>query len=556
MPKLDLPKSDAIVVGSGPNGLAAAIRLAQAGWTVVVVESAPTPGGGVRSAELTRPGFVHDICSSVYPMTVCSPFLRTLPLEDHGLDWVFPPAALAHPFDDGSAALLYPSLEQTVAGLGEDGAAYQRLMGSLVPRWQDLLADVFAPLHFPRHPFLMARFGLSAIRSARGLARSAFKSERARALFAGLAAHSMLPLENLSSAAVALVLGLAAHAAGWPFVRGGAQHLTSALVSYLKSLGGQVITGCTVESLDQLPPARAVLLDVTPRQLLRMAGNGVLRSPDSYDHRAASSVDSGATSSASRRDNGGDAGSVAVSGWASYKRKLEHYRYGVAAYKIDWALSRPVPWRAPECRMAGTVHLGGTLDEVCEAERRPWEATSQSGQGSAAWTFDRPFVLFAQPTLFDSSRAPYYAVPGASARDAATERESAPGSPARAGAAPDSVGHTAWAYCHVPNGYTGDMTAAIENQVERFAPGFRDCVLARSVMGPIALERHNPNLVGGDIAGGAMVLSQLFLRPTASLYRTPLSGVYLCSSSTPPGPGVHGMCGYFAAEAALKHSQR
>jgi phytoene dehydrogenase-like protein len=566
MPKLDLPKAEAIVVGSGPNGLAAAIRLAQAGWPVVVVESAGTPGGGVRSAELTRPGFVHDVCSSVYPMAVCSPFLRTLPLEDHGLDWVFPPAALAHPFDDGSAALLYPSLAETVAGLGRDGAAYQRLIGTFVPRCQDLLADVLAPPRLPRHPFLMARFGLSAIRSAHGLARATFKTERARALFAGLAAHSMLPLEKLSSAAAGLALGLTAHAAGWPFVRGGAQQLTNALVSYLKSLGGQVITGCTVESLEQLPPARAVLLDVTPRQFLKMAGNGVSSSPGSYDNCVAGSTGN-PTSAAGRRDNNSDPNTVPASGWASYKRKLERYRYGLAAYKIDWALSRPVPWRAPECRMAGTVHLGGTLDEICESERRPWEATSQGEQGSAAWTSDRPFVLFAQPSLFDPSRAPASAVRADSVRSAPTEAGNAPrppaggdvaraGQAARTSVARDEAEHTAWGYCHVPNGYTGDMTAAIEKQVERFAPGFRNCVLARSVMGPVALERHNPNVVGGDIAGGAMVLSQLLLRPTASLYRTPLTGVYLCSSSTPPGPGVHGMCGYFAAEVAMKRGRR
>lgn len=478
---LDLPKADAIVVGSGPNGLAAAIRLAQAGWMVTLVESASTPGGGVRSAELTLPGFVHDVCSSVYPMGSCSPFLSTLPLKDHGLEWIFPPAALAHPFDDGTATLLHHSLDETAAGLGVDGEAYRRLIGDLVPRWQELFADVFTPLGIPRHPFLMARFGLRAIRSGRGLARSAFKTEKARGFFAGLAAHSMLPLEDLSSSAVALVLATAAHAAGWPFARGGSQQFAGALVSYLKSLGGHVVTECNVASLDQLPPARAVLFDVTPRQFLEIAGD---RLP------------------------------------GPYRRKLERYRYGAAAYKIDWALSQPVPWRAPECSLAGTVHLGGTLDEICESERRPWE-TSAAGQGSAGWTSEHPYVLFAQPSLFDPSRAP-------------------------------EGKHAAWAYCHVPNSYTGNMTAMIENQVERFAPGFRDCILARSVMTPAALERHNPNIVGGDIGGGAMNLSQLFLRPTASLYRTPLSGVYLCSSSTPPGPGVHGMCGYWAAMEALR----
>jgi len=477
MPTLDLPKTDAIVIGAGPNGLAAAIRLAQAGWSVVVVESAATPGGGVRSAELTLPGFVHDICSAVYPMAVCSPFLRTLPVQEHGLEWIFPRAALAHPLDDGTAGLIYPSLEETMVAMGADGAAYQRTIGDLVPHWQELLADALAPPRPPRHPFLMAKFGLRAIRPAESVARR-FKTERTRALFAGLGAHSMLPLDKLSTAAIALVLGLTAHAAGgWPIARRGAQQLTAGLVGFLRSLGGQVMTGCKAESLDQLPKVRAVLLDVTPRQFLRMAGDGP---------RSASS-------------------------WTSYRRKLERYRYGVGSFKVDWALSRPVPWRASECRLAATVHLGGTLAEISDSERRPW----------TGGVSDRPFVLFAQPSLFDPSRAP-------------------------------ADQHTGWGYCHVPNGYTGDMTAAIESQVERFAPGFRDCILARSVMGPRELEAHNPNIVGGDIGGGAAILSQLFLRPTASTYRTPFPGIYLCSSSTPPGPGVHGMCGYWAAETVLR----
>ncbi len=491
MPKLGLPKTDAIVVGSGPNGLAAAIRLAQSGWSVVVLESASTPGGGVRSAELTLPGFVHDVCSSVYPMGVSSPFFSTLPLKDHGLEWIFPPAALAHPLDDGTAVLLHKSLTETAAGLGSDGAAYQRLMGGLVARWQDLIADVLAPPRWPKHPVLMARFGLSAIRSARSLARTAFKTERARALFAGLGAHSVLPLENLATAAVALTLAVPAHAAGWPIVRGGAQQLTNALASYFKTLSGEVITGLHVEALEDLPPAKAVLLDVTPRQFLTMAGF--------YGHN--SHVPAG----------------------GSYRRKLERYRYGVAAFKIDWALSGPVPWRAPECALAGTVHLGGTLDEICASERHA--AEPRLPVTTSGWTSEDPFVLFAQPSLFDPSRVP-------------------------------SGKHTAWGYCHVPNGYTGDMTAAIERQVERFAPGFRARILARSVMGPTELERHNPNLIGGDIAGGEPSLSQLFLRPTASTYSTPFPGVYLCSSSTPPGPGVHGMCGFWAAERAIRDAKR
>jgi phytoene dehydrogenase-like protein len=470
--KPELPKTDAIVVGSGPNGMAAAIRLAQAGWSVVVLERAATPGGGVSSAEVTLPGFVHDICSSVYPMVVCSPYLSTLPLQEHGLEWVFPPSPVAHPFDDGTAALLCKSLEDTAAGLGRDGRAYKSLLGDLVAHWQDLFGAALAPLTTIRKPLLMASFGLRGIRSVRMIARAYFQTERARGLLAGIGAHALIPLEMLASAAPALMLATAGHAVGWPFARGGSQQLTNALVSYLKSLGGQVITGWPVQSLDELPQARAVLLDITPRQFLKLAGS---RLP------------------------------------ARYSGKLERYRYGMAAYKLDWALREPVPWAARECRMAGTVHLGGSLDEISDSERRAWR-----GQLS-----ERPYVLFAQPTLFDPTRTP-------------------------------AGRHTAWGYCHVPNGYKGSMTEAIEKQVERFAPGFRDCILARSVMGPAELEQHNPNLIGGDIAGGAPTLGQLFLRPTARMYGTPLKGLYLCSSSTPPGPGVHGLCGYFAAEMALK----
>ncbi len=473
--KLDLPAADAIVVGSGPNGLAAAIRLAQQGWSVTVLEAAATPGGGVRSQELTLPGYVHDVCSSVYPLTACSPFFRRLPLKEHGLEWVFPPVALANPFEDGSAAILAKSMDETVRSLGKDGDSYRRLIERFSVHWEALLEDLLAPLRFPRHPFHFWKFGMMAIRSSRGLAHSHFATEHGRIFFAGLAAHSMLPLEFLSTAGFGLLLALSAHAVGWPVARGGAQQLTSSLVSYLASLGGTVITNCLVESLDQLPPARAVLLDVTPRQLLKLAG---ARLPDSY------------------------------------RRKLNRFRYGMAAFKLDWALEGPIPWRASECSQAGTIHLGGSLAEICESERSAWQ-----GKFSG-----KPFVLLSQPSLFDPSRAP-------------------------------AGKHTAWAYCHAPNGYKEDVTEAIEAQIERFAPGFGKLVLARSVLKPFDLEQHNPNLVGGDIAGGASTLSQFFLRPTAGLYRTPIKGTYLCSSSTPPGAGVHGMCGYFAAEAALADSE-
>lgn len=459
------------MVGSGPNGMAAAIRMAQAGKSVLLLEGSETPGGGVRSAALTLPGFVHDICSSVYPLAVCSPFFRTLHLEKHGVEWVFPQVGLAHPFDDGSAAALYVSVEETAATLGSDGKNYQRLVASFLPRWKELLQDALAPIRLPSHPFLFAKFGLRAIRSSKGFAGTHFQTDHGRTFFAGLAAHSLLPMEFLSTAGVGIMLAVLGHAVGWPFVRGGSQQLTSALLSILRSLGGQVVTGCWVESLDQLPPARTILLDVTPRQLLKIAG---IRLP------------------------------------ASYRRKLERFRYGMGIFKMDWALHQPIPWRAAQCRQAGTIHLGGSFEEICASERQSWTGNPATP----------PFVLVSQPSLFDSTRSP-------------------------------EGKHTAWAYCHVPHGFTGNMTAAIEGQIDRFAPGFRDCIAARSIMSPKEMEMHNPNLVGGDIGGGAATLNQLFLRPTASLYRTPVKGVYLCSSSTPPIPGVHGMCGYYAAEAAL-----
>lgn len=463
---------DAVVVGSGPNGLAAAIILARTGLKVLVLEAEETTGGGVRSAALTLPGFVHDICSAVHPLAIASPFFSTLPLAEHGLEWIHPSAPLAHPFDDGTAAVLERSVSATGERLGQDGAVYRKLMMPLVTHWDQLKTEVLGPLRWPRHPLTLARFGLLALRPARRLAETWFTGEPARALFAGMAAHSMLPLDRLPSAAFGLILGIAGHRVGWPIPRGGAQQITEALLSYLRSLGGEVRTGVRVDSLEMLPSARIVLCDVTPRQLLQIAG-----------HRFPS----------------------------GYRRKLARYRYGVAAFKVDWALSGPIPWTAGACAHAGTVHLGGSLKEIVDAEQAPW-------QGKAATA---PFVLLAQPSLFDATRAP-------------------------------AGKHTAWAYCHVPNGATFDMVEQIEAQIERFAPGFRARILARSVLPPLALERRNANLVGGDINGGVQDLRQIFARPTLRPYTTPTPGLYLCSASTPPGGGVHGMCGYFAAHTALR----
>ena len=469
---------DVVVVGSGPNGLAAAITLARAGRSVLVREAAETIGGSCRSAQLTLPGFVHDICSTVQAMATVSPFLRSVPLAEQGLRLARPPAAFAHPLDDGTAALVEGNVDQTARGLDEDADAYRRLMGPLERRWEQLVPELLAPLHPPRHPLLMARFGMRGLRSARAVAESFFKTERARALFAGVAAHAIVPLEWKATSAFGLVLTLAAHAGGWPVAEGGSQKLADALASYLRSLGGVIETGAEVRSLDELPAARAVLLDVTPRQLLRIAGD---RLPNAY------------------------------------QRRLARFRHGPAAFKIDWALRGPAPWKAPECARAGTIHLGGTLEETAAAERAPWEGRHA----------ERPYVLFVQSSLFDRTRAP-------------------------------TGMHTGWAYCHVPNGSDFDMTDRIERQVDRFAPGFRDLILARRVMRPADLEAHNPNLVGGDIGGGASTLAQLFTRPVARLnpYASPVPGVYLCSSSTPPGGGVHGMCGYHAARAALQRELR
>jgi phytoene dehydrogenase-like protein len=468
---------DAIVVGSGPNGLAAAIALARAGRSVLVLEGRETIGGGLRTEALTLPGFVHDTCAAIHPLGLASPFFRGVPLAGHGVEWIHPPAPLAHPLDDGNAVVLERSVEETAAGLdGSDGRAWRRLFGPFVGSADDLVASILSPPLPPRHPLVMARFGPKAIRSAAGLARSSFDGRRARALFAGNAAHAMLPLSAAASASFGLVLATLGHAVGWPLPRGGSQTIADALASYLRSLGGEIETGHHVESLAELEGAKTVMLDVSPRQLLALAGD---RLP------------------------------------ARYRRALERYRYGPGVFKLDYALSGPVPWRAPECSRAATVHLGGTLDEIVAAE-----ADVAAGRHP-----EKPYVLVAQQSLFDPTRAP-------------------------------EGHHTLWAYTHVPNGSTEDVTGRIEAQLERFAPGFGDLVLGRSVLGPAALEARNPNYVGGDINGGSADLRQLFARPVARPvpYRTPLDGVYLCSASTPPGGGVHGMCGANAARAALRRS--
>ena len=417
------------------------------------------------------PGFVHDVCSAVHPMAVGSPALAGFPLAEQGLEWLQPDLPLAHPFDDGSAAILYRSLEETCARLGTDGARYGSVVGPLVERWPDLMAEVLQPvLHVPRHPLLLARFGWQACWPASMAARRMFRTPAARALFAGLAAHSVLPLSAPGSAAFGWILAGAAHAVGWPIPRGGSQHIANALAGYFTSLGGKIVTDTRVQSLANFGHEALILCDITPRQFLEIADERLTNSDG-----------------------------------------LKKYRYGPGAFKIDWALSRPVPWKASECSSAGTLHLGGSLDEIEASEK----------DATAGTVSERPFVLFVQPSLFDNSRAP-------------------------------AGSHTAWAYCHVPHGLNVDMTSRIEAQVERFAPGFGACILARHTFAPAQLEKHNANLVGGDITGGLQDLRQLIFRPTRSLYRTPLKNVYLCSASTPPGAGVHGMCGYNAARVALR----
>jgi phytoene dehydrogenase-like protein len=464
---------DAVVVGSGPNGLAAAILLQQQGLSVLVLEGKSSIGGGLRSAELTLPGFVHDICSAVHPLAVGSPFFQTLPLADHGLEFIYPPVAAAHPLDGGVASLLEGTVEETAGRLGADAAVYRRLLGPVVRDWPMLAPELLAPLHFPKDPLTLARFGLKGLPSATWLAGK-FRTREARALLAGMAAHGMQPLTNWLTAAITLVFLTTGHTKGWPIPRRGSMAIANALAGYFLSLGGWIETGVYVRSLSQLPSSRCLLLDMTPRQLLQLGG-----------HR-----------------------------WSSlYRWQLERYRYGMGVFKIDWALAEPIPFLAEGCRLAGTVHIGGDFEEIAASE-------AATARGLIA---ERPFLLLAQPSVFDPSRAP-------------------------------EGRHTAWAYCHVPNGSREDMTDRIERQVERMAPGFRERVLARHVYDTAQMEEYDPNYIGGDINGGSMDIGQFFTRPALrwSPYRTSTRGIYICSSSTPPGGGVHGMCGYHAARQALK----
>lgn len=465
------------MVGSGPNGLVAAITLARAGWHVTVLEASDRVGGGLRSDALTRDGFIHDVCSAVHPLALSSPALRELPLGEHGVRWCLPRAALAHPLDGGRAAVLAGSVAETAGGLGQDDAAYRALMGPLVEHAPALVDALLSPLRVPRSPLALGRFGTVAIRSAAKLARSRFTTDEARALLGGVAAHAILPLDAWGTAGYGLFLAVLGHHVGWPVVEGGSQRLADALAAILREHGGEIVTGNEVTALAQLPPAGAVLLDLTPRQVVRIAGNELP---------------------------------------ARYARALGRYRYGAGVFKIDWALDGPVPWSAAGARDAGTVHLGGTIDEIAASE-----AEVHAGRHP-----ERPYVIFVQPTVVDASRAPHGK-------------------------------QVAWAYCHVPNGSTRDCTEQIEAQVERFAPGFRELVLERHVMDTAALEHHNANYVGGDINGGAGDLRQLVTRPVISWrpWVTPRKGLYLCSSSTPPGGGVHGMCGWHAARAVLRRER-
>lgn len=472
-----MPDFDAIVVGAGPNGLAAAIELARAGKRVQVCEAKPTIGGGARTMELTLPGFLHDVCSAIHPLGVGSPFFRSLPLHQFGLEWLYTEIEMAHPFDDGSAALLFRSIEATGETLDPgDARRYAALMRPFAERWDALAQEILGPFGIPRNPFLLGGFGIPALMPAKVLAETWFKGPKARAFFAGMAAHSFLPLETVASASFGLVLGILGHAVGWAIPKGGSQSIMNAMTAYLESLGGEIVVGRPVTALSDLPDSNAVLFDLTPRQILAIAGDALP---------------------------------------VGYRQKLEGYRYGPGVFKMDWALSEPIPWKNADCRRAGTVHLGATLHEIADSERAIWSGKKDS----------TPYTLVAQQSIADGTRAP-------------------------------AGQHTGWAYCHVVSGSTEDMSERIIRQIERFAPGFRDTILHTHTTNTRQLEAYNNNYIGGDVNGGVQDIFQLFTRPVArvSPYTTPNPRLYICSSSTPPGGGVHGMCGYHAAQAALRHA--
>jgi len=469
---------DAVVVGSGPNGLSAAVALARAGASVLVLEAAEQTGGGTRTAELTLPGFHHDVCSAVHTTGILSPFFRALPLEEHGLRWIRPRASVAHPLDDQPAVMMWKSVEETAVGLGADARSYQALIAPFLGNPDGFFRDALGPLGWPLHPGIFMRFGMKAMWPARLFANWRFQQSRAKALFAGCAGHSILPLDKMFTAALGLIFSIAGHVEPWPVAAGGSQAISRALGSLLRTLGAQIRTGVRVTSAAELPAARVYLFDTSPDQL----------------------------------------GSIAKSALPKgYLGRLGRYRYGPGAFKLDWALDGPIPWRDPNCLQASTVHLGGTLEEIAAGEAAMFRGKHPR----------RPYVLLCQQSQLDPSRAP-------------------------------QGQHTGYAYCHVPGGSTVDMTEAIENQVERFAPGFKDRILARHTMNTHDFHRYNPNFVGGAITGGVADMFQLFTRPVARLnpYTTPNPRLFICSASTPPGGGVHGMCGYHAAKIALTRIER
>ena len=468
-----MKKYDAIIIGSGPNGFAAAITLQQQGLSTLIVEGGDTIGGGMRTKELTLPGFKHDVCSAIHPMAMASPFMRSLPLQEYGLEFAQTTYAAAHPLDNGDSALLHHSLEETAKNLGIDARTYKKLILPIINRWESLALDTMGPLRFPRHPLDLASFGLKALKPATWTA-SSFMTQKAKALWAGMAAHGIQPLSNWATSAIGLVLMAVGHRYGWPIPKGGSQSIADALAAYYLSLGGELQTGLWIKNIGQLPEHKILVFNMGPRQILQLQGTGF---------------------------SGG------------YRRSLGRFKQGMGVFKIDWALSDPTPFRDIRCRQAATVHIGNTFEEIAH-----YEKNAHMGR-----TGQKPFVLFTQPSQFDHLRAP-------------------------------EGKHTGWAYCHVPNGSTADFTVCIENQIERFAPGFKDTILAKSTMNTVDIEAYNPNYVGGDINGGLMDIYQLYTRPTLSLtpYRTSNKNIYIASSSTPPGGGVHGMAGFHAAKLILK----